>query len=548
MIGTALLLGWAVFVAAWLIPLGLDRSFHVDEVQVAYNAALLGLHELSDWMNLRAPFVVVLSWVARGGGEGWPILLEMRALFLALFLVNLALVACAAPHFRGFPQRAALLLAVTFVQPFWRHGFEVRHDTLLLTCSLALFALTQRAARRGIGVGGWAVAGGIAATAQLNSFKAFLVWPPALVLLLVVARKRGPVALPRAALATAAGGAVGLGLGALALVPAGEWRDYWVQFRAFGELAGDAVSFGLGGRLWGLLGELPHLLALALVAALRLLLSMRQSSSEADLASLACTGWLLLELLALLLNPTPYTYNLVHVIPFLFLSAVDGLAWVLSRAGPQRGVVTVAFAGATALAFAFSWQNDRVVRVSGEVQRRHVEAAEALTAKNDPVLDAAGLVLSRRPPGREWMLHSLFRTGFHEGRREPFHVALRRDPAPVLLTNYRWNWLERADRELVSARYVALGPHFLVLGGELRVTVGEVVIHRAGRYLVVGSSADDAPQLGGTAVPPSGIVTLTVGQHSLVGGPVRWFWIGPRLEAPPYPGPPLASRDLFVSD
>jgi len=122
LLGAVLLALWGALVGTLLTPLALHRHFHVDEVQVAFNASLLGFHHLPEWLNFRTPFVVVLSWIAAGMEGSWPALLEMRSAFFALFLVDLVLVALSAPRLRGFPARAAALLAFTLVQPFWQIG------------------------------------------------------------------------------------------------------------------------------------------------------------------------------------------------------------------------------------------------------------------------------------------------------------------------------------------------------------------------------------------------------------------------------------------
>ncbi len=543
-----LLAFWTLLVSNQLIPLALDRYFHVDEIQVAYNAALLGIHDLPDYLNYYSPFVVPLSWVAGAGGDSWTILLKMRALFLPLFILDLVLIALFAPRTRGWLAVSATLVAATLVEPFWRHGFEIRHDVLMLAGSLGLFALAQRAARGSAGSGAFFLAGLLAGWMQMNSFKALLVWPAGLVL--IAAAAYWGRARPRwlaAAGWTVAGIAAGIGGGMGLLAVGGIGDDFIQQMTQLGRSGAAASRFSPWGRLLELLSSVPHLTALAAGSIVRLAWEPRRKGWSGEGPSIVTAVWLVLMLVVLLLNPVPYTYNLVHLIPFLFLAAVDGFGslWRLADRGARWALAVIAALSCIG-SFIYNTSEGHIGRVSGSAQRAHIEAAEALTSPEDPVLDAAGLVLTRRPPGRDWMLHSLFMPSYRLGERTSFRELMAAEAPPVLITNYRWGWLGRADRSFMGERYTAISRNLYVLGGPLAESHR---VHRSGRYVVL-SPGGEAIAIDGSEVPSGTTVSLERGEHSIAlpnSGAVI-AWIGPTLDRLPSDLPLLPGGDVFVSD
>ena len=132
--------------------------------------------------------------------------------------------------------------------------------------------------------------------------------------------------------------------------------------------------------------------------------------------------------------------------------------------------------------------------------------------------------------------------------REPsFRAQLEIDAAPVLITNYRWEWLDPEDRDFVRSRYISIAPRLLVLGGSDPGSEGRLAIHRDGRYLI--DAATGAPvTIDGEPLPADRTLTLARGWHTWSGSGVTWAWLGPDLTAIPDPGALLQNRDLFVSD
>lgn len=550
--GVLILVGWAIGMVLFGAPLVFTRHFHVDELQAAYNAALWGLHRLPELSNYAAPFLVPMAALVAGGGPSWTLLVELRLLFFGLFALNLALTAFAARVGGRLAGRAAALIGISLVEPFWRHGFEIRHDGVLLATCLGLFVLGLRAANGVAGRWTFFLAGALAASAQANSFKAFLYWPAGLALMLLWARASGGgLSWRRACLALAAGGLAGAAVNLGLLAISGHVGVYlelygWLATRA---TAGPARFAGTL-RLLELLVRLPLLTIPAVWALVRLPAKCRHAGDRwIGVAATVAPAWLGLEVLAVQLNPAPYAYNFVHVMPFLFLLAVDGWMDVLSRLQGGRSVAVVAVLVSLAVTFATDVRRDPMVALAGDFQKSYMEAAEALTSSRDPVLDGVGLVLSRRPPGEDWMMHSLFIQAYRDGARSSYRELLTREPAPVLMTNYRWNWLDREDREFVRSRYLEIWPRLLVLGQRVDPAATEVEIVRPGRYAlsVLGT---ETVELGGTTRRSGSVLDLEAGIHAVrTGGfEARLAWLGPEswsfppvLALPPH-------GDLFLSD
>ena len=76
---------------------------------------------------------------------------------------------------------------------------------------------------------------------------------------------------------------------------------------------------------------------------------------------------------------------------------------------------------------------------------------------SDPVYDAAGLVLTRHSIDRSWYLHSLNMQQLYDGKQSSVAAMLARNPAAVLMPNYRFDWLPESDWQFIRANYLPLG-------------------------------------------------------------------------------------------
>ncbi len=528
---------WIVGMVSFGLPHAIWRHFHVDEIQIAYNVALWGVHDLDAYANYAAPFMVPLAWIVGQLDTTASMLLVMRVAFFLLFLFNLIAIATAQPYFRSRAGVLVVLAGITLFHPFWEHGFEIRHDVLLVTGSILLYGIAQRIVRRR-DAEPWSLlgAGAIAAAMQLNAAKGFLYVVPfsGVVLLAALAprwrlRDRLERVWSSAGARLLAGPLVWFAAGALASIAAGLGL-----MAAAGHLddfgAALAGIFAAGQHSYRFLPsrELirvaldaplvygPAILFLALVAFDAIRHRLRLPGSTAVTAA-----FLLWNLVALYINPVPFPYNFVHITPFVFLATLDVLARIHIEAPRARHIAAAVALAATALSFARSWFHNPYMTRTNEAQLSYIAAAEAMTdPASDTVLDGVGLVLSRRPPHADWMLHSLLMPAYRAGRRTSFADMMAEHPSPVVIGNYRWGWLPGRDLAVLHQRYIRLCPELFVLGSELPGPSGQFAIHYPGRYRVrprdPKARATDL-RIDGTPVAPPGVLSLTTGAHSYTG-------------------------------
>jgi hypothetical protein len=268
----------------------------------------------------------------------------------------------------------------------------------------------------------------------------------------------------------------------------------------------------------------------------------------------------------LLVNPTPFPYNLIHFLPYAFLVAYRYAAELASGLEPRCALGLVAgalvvfahlgpFGAATARHF--HKPNDRQLRL--------VRLAEDLThPEKDPVFDGTFMVPTRPIVHPASFLHSLTIDTLRREDGPRLRDMLERRPAAVFIPNYRTDWLTSEDQAYFREHYVSLADDFWVLGAVLPAGGGEFEVIHPGRYLVTSLeqsrlagtyanalqglmaatkplSADDpvyAGTLDGKALTPKP-VELSIGKHQLDTGAatnVAVVWVGPKLDRPPVVG------------
>jgi hypothetical protein len=195
-----------------------------------------------------------------------------------------------------------------------------------------------------------------------------------------------------------------------------------------------------------------------------------------------------------------------------------------------------ALTGAAALASFISCEGDPYYRKDWQSQLRVIAGAEALTRPDQPVLDLCGLVVSRPPVAKDWVVHSLFMPAYHAGERETVRHIIERVWPPVAVTVYRWGFLDRSDIAAFRANYVRFSQDLWTLGSTLGPFSTRFDARRAGRYQV--RDANDAGLLDGRPIRGGDVLWLERGPHAIQS--VRRYtlaWIGPG-STPPAPPPP----------
>ncbi len=544
----------AIGLAAFSLYLALHRIYQVDEVQNVYMARTIATHRWKDF-STSAPLFLLgpLAWIARNGTTTAGILEANRLVFLGVFWLNIALLAIGAGARRADLKGMTLVLLAATFAPIWDYGFEIRHDNLLLTGILTVWILGRRA---GVipGTVRYALIGAVPVLLQFTAFKAFLYFTPMCGLMLLFPNPSLGLSRPRAWSSAAFGSLSAFLLARGAYAMTGAWDVYLNGFQGSVGVSQHVVSFSSWPALARLLPQTPVLVggtAVFVALAVRNILTLgRRYVSWA-------TTWpealfLGQGLLVLFVNPTPFPYNLIFVVPQAFIAVVAGSSAIAALAsGISRTVLRFALVGlALAHVGPFLAQTLRHLNYTNARQLELAAAAEAMTDPiHDRVYDGAGLVVTRDSIGYHMYLHSLTIRNFWRGTYPTVRSMLESHPASVLLPNYRTSWLREADQVFIRDHYIALSPDFLVLGAEISAT-GTWRCLKQGRYcvLVVPPDCADLVQVDGRR-PPRRPVVFDEGPHFFDLPPnvrSRVVWVGPKLDRPPGLGPG-AWQETFVN-
>ena len=518
--------------------LALHRIFQVDEAQNLFMTRVLatGQSELY-FTNALLWMLGPMSWLTSSLHDSVRIFEWSRVLFLGVFLLNIFLLALnTGRKLTTFGGVAAVLGAATLA-PLWDYGFEIRHDNLILTGLLLMWWLGRVSPR---GSTSYAALGLLSVAMPFLSFKAiayvaplslgFLLFPPP-------GHDQGRRALWAAWVAGAIAGAAAV---ALAYTWSGAAPVFLAGMRQGLASGSAAVRFDPAIALNRLPTQIPLVRELAFLALCWVVVTFcRKRSAALTWNGLLPEALLLLASVGLLLiNPTPFPYNLVNLVPFAYLLAFRLAAsmvefdWGVRHFGAGLFALLllahlVPFVTATQRHFAAT--NGRQIAL--------MQAAESLTdPRTDRVYDGAGLVLSRASIGYHWYTHSLNKAAFEDGRIPSVASMLAARPAAVIIRSYRTDMIPDSGRAFMAQRYIALSDDLWVLGRVLPPGGGRYDVLHPGRYVVArwidGKLAPGTPLL---AAP----VTLAVGPvhiRSESGVQPAVVWVGPTLPGLPAVG------------
>ncbi len=545
------------------------RIYQVDECAEVYAAIEVAKEQGRFSPSSVGLLQLLLSGLARGATRSADLFTSARFVALEVFWLNVVLLALATGRQLKSGGGLLALLGAATLAPLWDYGLEIRHDNLLLTGLLLTWCVIRV---RPSGVQSYLLAGALAVVMQFSAHKAFAyVIPLSLALLIFPPPGHRQ---PRWKLGVAwAGGAVAayliLKLVYGFLLGAGTAGDYSGEGVGFvSKVALSDSRFWPGRTLARLLGQTPLLLALLAAAGVALIADLRLRGRSALTwesplpEALLCAGGLGI----LLINPTPYPYNLLHVVPYAFLFAHQYATRLVSELEGRPALWTVAGA---ALAFThlapFGVATARHLEWPNERQTLLMRYAEELTAVGqDPVYDGTGMVPTRPIVHPEAFLHSLTVRKLRQQDGLRLRDLLAARPAAVFIPNYRTDWLTEEDQTYIRDHYVSLADDFWVLGKALPRGGGEFEIIRPGRYRLstlkesrlAGTYSPDLKGLMEMSRPPSpdrprlaaqldgkpatdGVVELTVGKHRIETDrdtETAVVWVGPKLDRPPLAG------------
>jgi hypothetical protein len=558
-------IGWLAWFSFYLAGM---RIYQVDECLNVFRAFRMATHQPVPGPDL---FQIILTWVLPIGSRATNLFATARLVSWLIFWLNLILLAMATGE-RIFSRRWLIALAgAVTLAPLWDFGFEARHDNLLLTGILLMWGVVRF---------------------QPPKMGAFFFVGACFVGLEFVSNKAVMYTFP-------------ISLGIFVFPPPGERKARWKLFAAWClgaalafvamrlvfKLAGlDYLSNVKGAAAAGQSGQLlrfwPFDLTLSpLLVRTPLLVAMTLAAFIACGATLfrdrrAALNWdgILPEallcadaLLALFVNPNPYPYNLLHVVPYAFLLAYRYGA-TLWKQLPERSVL--APLALSAIAFThlvpFATATNRHASRPNFRQEELMNLTEDITdPEKDCVFDGIGLVPTRKVCDMRASIHGQDLKRLVDGSGPHIRDMLAANPPSVIILSYRTDWLPPEDHDFFNQRYVPLSDDFMVLGKLLPSGGGTFEVYHAGRYRITSAEGSN---IAGTYPPPAtareaiatpkqvpplvgtvdGVslngqpVELSVGTHRIdCGADLKpaVVWVGPHLnELPRAPG---GSRHLL---
>ena len=539
------------------VHLAITRIYQVDECTELIVARILATGQAKTYSGSIGLLQFPLWWAVHGAVRSADFYVPARLVMVAFFWLNLVLIAVATGERLLSHRGLVALLGAATLAPLWDYGFEIRHDNLLLA-GLLLTGCVVRG--RPKGAPSYFVAGALAVALQFTAYKAFVYVIPLSLAVLVFPPAGHQVPRWKLALFWVVG--VLAMLVALRLVyglagATGSWDAQHRGLQFVSKVATGGDRFGPGMALGRLLGQTPLLLTLAASALVALVgeLRRRGRSALAWDSSLPEALLLAVAFAALLVNPTPFLYNLLHLVPYAFLFAFRHASALFKETRDSPALVRVV---GTVVLFVhlapfcvatqrhWNWPNSR--------QTHLMCLAEDLTdPTKDPVFDGIGMVLTRPIIDPRSLLHSLYLESVIKGSGPQVRDMLAARPAAVVIPNYRTDWLPEEDHAFVRERYVPLADDFWVLGKVLPAGGGTFEIVHPGRYRISSLQDSDLAEtcrvsvaqlpvrldegsftatLDGAPVS-SRPVELTVGKHRIEckpDCPPAVVWVGPKRD------------------
>jgi hypothetical protein len=532
------------------------RIYHADECQNVSMARIIATGQTKAFYTEAGLFQTgVLGWLARGATQSADIFVPARFVMLEIFWLNVVLIALATGE-RLLSRRGLIaLVGAATLAPLWDFGFEIRPDNLLL-CGVLLIWCAVRVRPKGLQP--YVIAGALAVGLQFVAFKAIAFTLPISAAILAFPPPGQRASRRKLAFAWAAGALGMCVLIRLAYGAAGLWELYMADL---GRVLGDATKgnrFGPWEALGRLLGETPLLLAFMAAALVAAAADLRRRGKAAVTwdGPLPEALLFLCGLVALLINPAPEPYNLLHLVPYAFLFAFRYAASGLLKEIWGRLALRPVFVALLVFAYLipFGLATRRHLGFTNYHQEARMRLAEELTdPARDPVYDGIGMVPTRASIHFWWVLPNGNRPSLAEERGLRVRDMLAARPAAVFIPNYRTDWLPEADHAFIRERYVSLTDDFWVLGKVLPAGGGTFEVVHPGRYRISSLEGSDlagtypgglaglmAPAVEGSVIGTlDGVplskhpVELLVGTHRVETKPdcqPAVVWMGPRQE------------------
>lgn len=544
-----------IAVLAWLsMSLAAMRLYQVDESSNIFVGRLIATGHSWPGMDL---FQVILSRVMFTG-RSVDFYVYARQISLMIFWLNWILLALATgERILSRPWLVALAGAATLA-PLWDFGFEVRHDNLLLAGILLIWGVVRFHPPR---LGAYFFVGACLVALEFVAIKAILYTLP--ISAAILAFPPPGARQPRWKLFAAwcVGALVSFLVMRLIFKLVGLGHDYLAGIQSIPSVPGDQTRFWpFKVTLSRLLTQTPLLVAATIAAIIACAGTlMRERSAALNWNGMLPEMILLgVALTALFVNPNPYPYNLLHVVPYAFLLAYRYGAMLWKQLPARAGFVPLAV---TLVAFIhllpFGVATHRHWARTNFRQEEVMNLTEDLTDPvKDTIFDGIGMVATRNVCDIRSFIHGQILKNLVNGSGPHIRDMLAANPPPVIIPNYRTDWLPQEDQDFMRGRYVALADDLFVLGNVLPAGSGTFQVYHAGRYRITSAAGSnvigtyDAPKNVSEAIatPPEepplvgtidgaplngSPVELSVGTHRIeceAGQRAAVVWVGPHLD------------------
>ena len=165
-----ILLGCLIVLLGLSVHLAITRIYQVDECMELVVTRILATGQAKTYSGSIGLLLLPLSWAVHGATRSVDYFISARLVMVAIFWLNLVLIAIATGE-RLFSRRGLVaLLGAATLAPLWDYGFEIRHDNLLLTGLLLTWCVVRV---RPKGPPSYLVAGALAIALQFTAYKAF---------------------------------------------------------------------------------------------------------------------------------------------------------------------------------------------------------------------------------------------------------------------------------------------------------------------------------------------------------------------------------------
>ncbi len=529
--------GLLLLLFAYSLFLGQNRIYQVDEAQTLYMAKVVGAGETTEFFTTAALSLLgPLAWLASSDLNSNQIFSLSRLLFVGVFWYNVVLSAYLAGGSFRKPKGLISLLVAASLAPLWDFGFEIRHDNLILSFVLTSFWMIRA---KPLGAPSIAIAGCLLACMPFLAFKAFVFAGPLFILSLLMLKGDARNGFRREVILLTSGMLISTILIVGLYFYSGLW-DILVS-----GVSGGVDASVVGHRFWvmdALMRAWVQCPVLSFITVVMVTVEtvrfLRFSSGFfKGFAQFSAFGLLLIGCFALFINPTPFPYNLVNVVPFAMMFVVGRISELIVQWRLSSGRVAMVCSVLLGLhLISFQGSALRHLHWTNQRQRLLMETAEEMSGPEHRIYDAVGLVPSRKSIHYNWYLHSLNVKAFVDGSLTSVPEMVRTNPPVVIIPNYRTNWLPEDDQAGMLMHHVPLSDDFWVLGVWMEGGSGQYEVMVGGRYALI-LEGDKKGEVWIDGVPhQAGVVFLEKGTHQLESvnsGGLAVVWLGPLMDQLP---------------